>query len=92
MVEITGSVATFAESVIFSRHLRRANLDSTKHGSKFDHSYQNHPSLFFYKISRLYYPSQVRAVYPMRQYIQYGTDGGMVWKDAPGVIQAHGTC
>ena len=27
---------------------------------------------------------------PMGQYIQYGADGGMVWKNDPGVIWAHG--
>ena len=28
----------------------------------------------------------------MGQYLQYGANGGMVWKNAPGVIWAHGKC
>ena len=38
------------------------------------------------------YPFQLRATDPMGQYIQYGVDGGMVRKNAPGAIWMHGKC
>ena len=36
------------------------------------------------------YPSQMKAMDPMGQYIQYGANGGMVWKSVPGAIWPHG--
>ena len=36
------------------------------------------------------HPSQIRATDPIGQYIQYLDDGGMVRKNAPGAIWAHG--
>ena len=37
-------------------------------------------------------PSQVKAMDPLCQYIQYGADGGVVRKNAPGAIWTHGKC